>query len=129
MLLSRTSLSKPPITVGLAIYQEPRKGGFSKGGFCRVERHAQGDKNNKDIGPSRTFGTQSATAKRGVHSCKTPLLKTPFSWFLNLQISEPPPKARRSLGKKSPEVELGGGGLGTSDHRTFQETKKGRKDQ
>ena len=24
--------------------QEPRKGGFSKGGFCRVERHAQGNK-------------------------------------------------------------------------------------
>ena len=34
------------------------------------------------IGPSSTFGTQSATAKRGVYFCKTPLLETPFSWHL-----------------------------------------------
>ena len=29
----------------------------------------------KDIGPSSTFGAQSATAKRGVHVCKNPLSK------------------------------------------------------
>ena len=36
----------------------------------------------QNIGPSNTFGTQSATARRGVYFCKNPLLKTPFSWFL-----------------------------------------------
>ena len=36
----------------------------------------------KDIGPSSAFGTQSATAKRGVYFCKNPLLKKPLSWFL-----------------------------------------------
>ena len=36
----------------------------------------------KDIGPSSTFGTQSAAAKTGVDSCSNPLLKTPLSWFL-----------------------------------------------
>ena len=36
----------------------------------------------KDIGPGSTFATQSSTAKRGVHSCENPLLKTLFSLFL-----------------------------------------------
>ena len=36
----------------------------------------------KDIGPRSAFGTQSATAKRGVHFFKNPLAKTPFSWLL-----------------------------------------------
>ena len=60
--------------------QEPRKGGFSKGGFCRIQCHAQGNKRiPKDIGgPSSTFGTQSATAKRGVHSYKNPPSKKPL---------------------------------------------------
>ena len=66
--------------------QEPRKGGFSKGGFCRVQCHAQGDKNYPGgIGPSSTVGTQSATAKSGVHFCKNPLLKTPLTCFLNVE--------------------------------------------
>ena len=64
---------------------KPRKGGFSKGGFCKVQCHAHGNKKMpKDIGPSSTFGTQSVTAKRGIPLCRNPLLKTPFSWFLNI---------------------------------------------
>ena len=39
----------------------------------------------KDTGPSSTHGTQRATAKRGVHSCSSPLLKTPPS--LNSSLS------------------------------------------
>ena len=39
-------------------------------------------KNTKGMGPSSTFGTQSATAKRGAHFCKNPLLKIPVSLFL-----------------------------------------------
>ena len=56
--------------------QEPRQGGFSKGGFCRVQCHAEENKKiPKDIGPSSTCGTSSTTAKRGVHFCKNPLAK------------------------------------------------------
>ena len=59
--------------------QEPRKGGFSKGGFCRVQCHAHGNKKIAGgIGPSSTFGTQSATAKRGINFCKKKTLRKPF---------------------------------------------------
>ena len=38
-------------------YQEPRKGGFSKGGFCRVKCHAQGDKKYLGLlGPAVRLG-------------------------------------------------------------------------
>ena len=50
--------------------QEPRKGGFSKGGFCRVQCHAQGSKKYPSIlGPA----VHLALAKTGVHFCKNPL--------------------------------------------------------
>ena len=32
--------------------QEPRKGGFSKGDFCRLQCHAQGNKNIRALGPA-----------------------------------------------------------------------------
>ena len=67
-------------------FRSQEEGGFSKGGFCRVQCHDQGDKKPNDIGPSSTCGTQSATAKRGVHFAKPPL-KTPFSWFLNIALT------------------------------------------
>ena len=48
-----------------------------------VESSVTANKTNsmQGIGPSSTFGTQSVTAKRGVHFAET-LQKTPFSWFL-----------------------------------------------
>ena len=62
--------------------QEPRKEGFSKGGFCRAECHAPGSKKiPKDIGPSSTFGTQSGTAKEAYISQK-PSSQNPSSWLL-----------------------------------------------
>ena len=68
-----------------------KKGGFSKGSFCRVQCHAEGNKKySRDIGPSSTFGTQSATAKRGVYVLQKPFLKKPclhywFTGFYDLQ--------------------------------------------
>ena len=53
-------------------FQKPREGGFSKGGLCTIQFHGQETKIPKNIGPSSTFGTQSAAAKRGVHFCKPP---------------------------------------------------------
>ena len=64
-------------------FQEPRKGGFSKGGFLQETGVTpKKPKLCQGIWTSNTFGTQSATVTRGVYVCKTPLLKTPFSWFL-----------------------------------------------
>ena len=62
----------------LAIFRNQYKGGFSKGVFCRIQCHARANKTiHKGIGPSSTFGTQSATVKRGVNVCKTkPFKKT-----------------------------------------------------
>ena len=59
--------------------QEPRQGAFSRAGCCRVQCHAQGNRKMiKDIGPSSTFGTQSATAMRGVHFLHKPPSKIPL---------------------------------------------------
>ena len=70
------------------IHQEQRKGGFSTGGFCRVERHAQGNKN------ARGYWTQQYIWRSELHSQERrtflqgkSLLKTPFSWFLNTKIN------------------------------------------
>ena len=61
------------------------RGGFQQRGFLQSSSVTpQETKIPKEIGPSSTFGTQSATAKEGTHFCKKPLLKTPCSWFLIL---------------------------------------------
>ena len=52
--------------------QAPRKGGFSKGGFCSTQCHTPGNKKSKDIGPSSTFSTQERHSQRGVHFAKPP---------------------------------------------------------
>ena len=60
-------------------FEGPRKGGFSKEGF--VENPAprpREHKTPKEIGPSSACGTQSSTAKRGVHIRRNPLQKKPF---------------------------------------------------
>ena len=49
------------------------KGVLAKGGFCKVQCYAQKNGNTKDIGPSSSFGTQSTTAKRGMHFYQNPL--------------------------------------------------------
>ena len=65
------------------------KGGFRKGGFCRIQCYAQEkQKLPKDIGSFSALGTQSTTAKRGIHSCKNPLQKKPFFWFLKTVLSK-----------------------------------------
>ena len=62
---------------GVGYCQEPRKGGFSKGGGGSAESRVT----PKDIGHSSTFGIQSTTAKRGVHFCKKPPSKNPLCFL------------------------------------------------
>ena len=73
-------------------------------------------KSTKDIGPSSTFGTQNATAKRGAQSCKNLPLRTPFSFRgrpgkpnqrkadsqAGSRICPPPPGKTRSIHKNPP---------------------------
>ena len=61
--------------------QEPRnfKRGFRQRGFLQIRvSRPRKQKVSKDIGPSSTFGTQSAAAKRGVHFSKAPPSKNPL---------------------------------------------------
>ena len=67
-----------------AIVRSQEKGVLAKGVSGEPSVTPRRRKNIKDIGPSIAFGAQSATSKRGVHSCKNPLLKIPFSLFLRL---------------------------------------------
>ena len=69
-------------TLCLAKVRNQERGGLAKGVSAESSLTPRRTKNTKHIGPSSTFGTQSATAKRGVHSCEKTLLKTPFSLFL-----------------------------------------------
>ena len=48
------------------------KGVLAKGVSVESSVTAKETKNTQDIGPSSTFGTQSATAERGVHFAQTP---------------------------------------------------------
>ena len=50
------------------------KGGLAKGVSAEPSVTPKHAKIIKDIGPSSSFGTQSTTAKRGVHFCKNPFL-------------------------------------------------------
>ena len=62
--------------------QEPRKGGFSKGSFCRAQRHGQGSKNIQGYWPQQYIWHSESHSQERRTFCKNPLLKTPFSWFL-----------------------------------------------
>ena len=70
-------------------YQEIAKGGFGKGGFCRIQRHARENQEiPKHIGP-RVHSALRTPQPREEHifaktPSENPLLKTAFSWFLNL---------------------------------------------
>ena len=67
-----------PKRVGFQVRRQ-EKGHFSKGGFCRIQCHSQSkQKIPKGIGPSSTFGTQSATVERGGHVCNNRLSKNPL---------------------------------------------------
>ena len=63
------------------IHQKPRKGVLAKGVSAEPSVTPRKTKQElpKDIGPGRTFGTQSATVKRGVHVCKNLQKKFPRS--------------------------------------------------
>ena len=76
-------------TVGLA--QEPRKGGFSKGGFCRVQCHDGGNKNKNPriLAPAVHLTLRASEPREAYILQKPPSKKTPFSWFL---IGKPYPK-------------------------------------
>ena len=55
--------------------QELRKGGFSKGGFCRIRCHPQETKTlSRALGSSlhSGLGAPQSRLKRGVYVCKTP---------------------------------------------------------
>ena len=62
--------------------QGPRKGGFSKGGFCRVQCHGQGSKEYPRILAPAVHLAPRAAQPREAYILQSPLLKTPFSWFL-----------------------------------------------
>ena len=62
-------------------FRNQEKGVLAKGVSVEFSVAVKETKLPKDIGPSSTFGTQSATAKRGVHFAQNPLKKT-FSWSL-----------------------------------------------
>ena len=61
---------------------EPRKGGFSKGGFCRVQCHGQRSKKYPKILAPAVHLASRAPQPREAYILQNPLLKTPFSWFL-----------------------------------------------
>ena len=53
--------------------QEPRKGGFSKGGFCRVQCHAQGNKKYPGaLGPAVLLAPQRHSQERRAFLQKNP---------------------------------------------------------
>ena len=62
--------------------QEPRKGGFSKGGFCRVQCHGQGNKKYpRTLAPAGHLALR-APQPREAYVLQKPLKKKTFSWFL-----------------------------------------------
>ena len=75
-------LLKPPRSNTLCFSQEPRKGGFSKGGFCRVQCHDQGNKYYQGYWPQQYIWHSERHSQERRTFCKNPLLKTPSSWFL-----------------------------------------------
>ena len=67
-----------------AYYQEKRKGGFSKGGFCRVECHAQGNKKYPRIfGPAVRLALR-APQPREAYMLQKPPSKNPLLLALSL---------------------------------------------
>ena len=62
--------------------QEPRKGGFSKGVFCRVERHAQEDIKYQGYWAQQYIWHSERHSQDRRTFLQKPLVKTPFSSFL-----------------------------------------------
>ena len=59
-----------------------KKGGFSKGGFCRVQCHAQGNKKYPGaLGPAVHLPLRAPQPREAYIFAKPPL-KNPLSWFL-----------------------------------------------
>ena len=62
-------------------FREPRKGGFSKGGFCRVECHTQGNKKDPKMSGPAVHLAPRAPQPRETFTFVL-LLKTSFFWLL-----------------------------------------------
>ena len=62
----------------LQICQEPRKGGFSKGGFCRVQCHGQGNKEYPRILAPAVDLALRAPQPREAYILKKPPSKNPL---------------------------------------------------
>ena len=58
--------------------QEPRKGGFSKGGFCAVQRHSQGNKKYPRIFDPAVRLALRAPQPRKAYLLQKPPSKNPF---------------------------------------------------
>ena len=65
------------------VIQEPRKGGFSKGGFCRVQCHGQVLQNSQGYWPQQYIWHSERHSQERRIFCQNPLQKTPFSWSLS----------------------------------------------
>ena len=78
-----STLNQRTLWVGGKKSQEPRNGGFSKGGFCRIHCHPQENKNYpRKLGPAVHLALRAPQPREANIFVKTPLLKPPFSWFL-----------------------------------------------
>ena len=62
-------------------YQDPRKGGSTERGFCRVQCHRHGSEGHW---PQQYIWHSERHSQERRTFCRSPLLKTPFSWFLIL---------------------------------------------
>ena len=73
---------KPQETAEFRRNQEPQKGGFSKGSFCRDQGHGQGNKKYpRALAPAVHLALRAPQPREAYI-----LRKPPFSWFLKKRI-------------------------------------------
>ena len=71
------------MTCRVSTIQEPRKGGFSKGGFCTIKRHSQQSKEDPRILDAAVHLASRAPQPREAYMFANKIFqKKPFSWFL-----------------------------------------------
>ena len=73
-----SSLCRNAVQLSQENESEPRKGGFSKGGFCRVQGQAQGHKKyQRALGPAMRLALTASRPREAYI-----FAKTHFSWLL-----------------------------------------------